>query len=212
MSVVIGKGKTHSMGSIASAISVVMLAVLSVLAGAQTEDKVAGKTSLLIIDVQDFYFPGGFMPLENPEAASLNCKKLLARFRHENGMVVHIGHNTSKDASFHADVTPSDGEQVFHKDEVSAFNGTGLLPYLRENGVERLVISGMMTHMCVEAAVRAAYDLGFECILVSDACATRDLEYGETIISAEDVHKSTLSTLNGSYATVVDTKTYLDKY
>jgi len=91
-------------------------------------------------------------------------------------------------------------------------NGTDLLLYLRENGVERLVVCGMMTHMCVEAAVRAAHDLGFECVLVSDACATRDLKYGDETVSAGDVHTSTLGTIDRSYATVVDTQTFLEKY
>lgn len=202
--------KARWAGSVA--VAVIALAVISTVAGAQTEDKAAGKTALLVIDVQQFYFPGGFLPLENPEAASLNCKRLIEKFRGENGMIVHVGHNTSKDKSFHPDVAPLDGEKVFFKDEVSAFNGTELLPYFQENGVERLVVCGMMTHMCVEAAVRAAHDLGFECVLVKDACATRDLKYGDKTVSAADVHDSTLSTIDRTYATVVDTETFLEKY
>jgi nicotinamidase-related amidase len=190
---------------------VAALAVISMVAGAQ-EDNDAGKTCLLIIDVQQFYFPGGFMPLDNPEAASANCKRLLKKFRGQNGTIVHVGHNTSQERAFHPDVAPRDGEKVFYKDEVSAFNGTGLLAFLRENGVQRLVVCGMMTHMCVEAAVRAAHDLGFECVLVKDACATRDLTYGDKRVSAADVHHSTLATLDRSYATVVDTDAFLAKY
>jgi nicotinamidase-related amidase len=64
--------------------------------------------------------------------------------------------------------------------------------------------------MCVEAAVRAAHDLGFECILVEDACATRDVTYGDRTVKAADVHDSTLATLNRTYANVVDTKTFLE--
>ena len=197
--------------SAAVAAVVIALAVASMVAGAP-EDAHGGKTSLLIIDVQQFYFPGGFMPLEKPEAASANCKRLIEKFRGENAMIVHVGHNASQDRAFHPDVTPLQGEKVFFKDEVSAFNGTELLPYLRENGVERLVICGMMTHMCVEAAVRAAHDLGFECVLVEDACATRDVKYGENTITAADVHLSTLGTVDKTYATVVGTETFLEKY
>ena len=76
------------------------------------------------------------------------------------------------------------------KDEVSAFNGTKLLKYLKKKGIKRLVIVGMQTHMCVEGAVRAAYDLGFECILVHDACATRPLTHGGKTVKAGDVHSS----------------------
>jgi len=155
---------------------------------------------------------GTAVAIDNPEAASLNCKRIIEKFRSEKSLVVHVGHNTEKDSAFHPDVAPAEGERVFHKDEVSAFNGTGLLAYLRDNGVEKVVVCGMMTHMCVEAAVRAAHDLGFECVLVGDACATRDLDYGKNTVKAADVHASTLGTLEGSYATVVDTKTFLDTW
>ena len=166
-------------------------------------------TALLIIDIQDFYFPGGAMPLVGPEAASRNASRILEKFRREGRLVIHVGHNAKNNTGFHASVAPKSGEKVFYKDEVSAFNGTDLLPYLRENKVERLVICGMQTHMCVEGAVRAAYDLGFECILVRDACATRALPYGEKTIAADDVHLSTLATLDRNYAKVVDTDTFV---
>ena len=185
---------------------------VQVQAQAQIGSDLDDNTSLLIIDVQEFYFPGGAIPLDNPEAASLNCKRLLNKFRHENRLIVHIGHNVENGSSFHSDVKPRKGEKVILKDDVSAFNGTDLLPYLQENGIKRLVICGMQTHMCVEAAVRAAYDLGFECIVVHDACATRTLKYADKSINASDVHVSTLSTLDRIYATVLDTDAFLDNY
>jgi len=182
--------------------------------GAAAEDpqKIDSKTALIIIDVQEFYFPGGFMPLVEPEAASANCKKVLEKFRTSEGTIVHVGHNVKDQGDFHADVKPGEGERIFIKDEVSCFNGTDLTGYLKEKGIERVVICGMQTHMCVEGAVRAAYDLGFECVLVGDACATKDLEYGDTTVESGDVHKSTLSSINRIYGTVVDTETFIDTY
>jgi nicotinamidase-related amidase len=172
--------------------------------------KTKPKTALLVIDVQEFYFPDGAMPLESPEAASANCKKLIEKFRSNKQTIIHIAHNASKGADFHPDVVPRDGEKVIVKDEVSAFNGTDLLEYIRDTEIDKLVICGMQTHMCVEAAVRAAYDHGVECVLVRDACATRALTYGEHTVSAKDVHDSTLGSLDGIYATVVDTKTFIE--
>lgn len=67
----------------------------------------------------------------------------------------------------------------------------------------------MMTHMCVEAAVRAAHDYDFETTLIHDACATRALKYDAKEVSAADVHLSTLSSLNRYYARVLDTITFL---
>jgi nicotinamidase-related amidase len=84
-----------------------------------------------------------------------------------------------------------------------------LLEYLKSNGVNRLVIIGMQTHMCLEAATRAAHDFGFDCIVVGDACATRDLTFGDKVVKAEDVHNSTLATIaGGGYGKVIELKTF----
>jgi nicotinamidase-related amidase len=166
-------------------------------------------TALLIIDIQDFYFPGGAVPLVEPEAAAANAAKILAAFRDAGHPVIHVRHDVEDGGGIHATVAPIEGEKVFTKSEVSCFNGTEVLTYLRELGIKRLVLVGMQTHMCLEAATRAAYDLGFECIVVGDACATRDLTYGGTTVKAADVHASTLATLDRTYATVVDTATFL---
>jgi len=166
-------------------------------------------TALLIIDIQDFYFSGGKVPLVGPEAAAQNAGKVLAAFRAEGKPVVHVRHEFEPGGSIHASVAPKEGEKVFTKTEVSCFNGTKVLAYLKETGVEKLVIVGMQTHMCLEAATRAAHDLGFECTVVADACATRDLKYGDRTVPAADVHASTLATLNRTYAKVVDTEAFL---
>jgi len=167
-----------------------------------------GKTALLIIDVQNFYFPGGDYALVNPEAAALNAAKLLKKFRGEKKLVIHVRHNAKSGADIHETVKPLEGEKVISKDHANSFRDTDLLKYLKGNNVTRLVICGMMTHMCVEAAARAASDLGFKCIVVHDACATRALTFGDKTVSAEDVHYSTLSALT-SYAEVVSTETVL---
>jgi len=80
--------------------------------------------------------------------------------------------------------------------------------YLKSRDIKTLVICGMQTHMCVEAATRAGSDLGFKCILIHDACATRDLKFNDKIIKAEDVHYSTLSALK-NYASVVSADEFL---
>lgn len=160
-------------------------------------------TALVIIDIQDFYFPGGALPLAGPEAASANAAKLLAQARAGGKAVVHVGHNAKAGRGFHADVTPQDGEVVLMKDEVNAFLKTNLQTILHSAGFKRLVICGMQTHMCVEAATRAAHDLGYEVLVAGDACATRDLKHGDTTVPAAQVHAATLATLDGTYAKVV---------
>ena len=161
------------------------------------------KTALLIVDIQEFYFPGGRMQLVNPELAGMNAGLLLDHFRKNEMPVYHVRHNYEPGGDIHPYVKPLEEEPVISKDQVNAFYGTGLLEMIQQDSVEQLVICGMQTHMCVEAAVRAAHDYGFTCILASDACATRALQFEEHIISAKNVHYSTLNTLQGSYARVI---------
>ena len=165
-------------------------------------------TALIIIDIQNFYFPGGKAELSEPVKAGEQAKKLLAFFRENYGMVVHVRHNFEPGGEIHNLVKPIQGEKIFSKDEVNAFLNTGLYEYLQKNGIKNVVLCGMQTHMCLEAATRAAHDLGYNCTVVEDACTTRDLTFGEHTISANDVHYSTLATLK-SYAKVLNLDDYL---
>lgn len=179
-------------------------------AGAQNLDDAA----LLVIDIQTFYFPGGMVPLDAPEAAAKQAAKVIAAFRAAGRPVIHVQHlpkdvdtpdptGIQEQYRIHADVLPAKGEIVVGKHHANSFRDTELLAILRELGVKRLVVTGMQTHMCVEAAVRAAADYGFEVTVVHDACATRDLEFDGTTVPASQVHAGALAAMSGSYAEVV---------
>lgn len=171
---------------------------------AQTDSK----TALLFIDIQDFYFPGGNSALVEPEAAAEKAALLLADFRAKNLLVVHVRHDYEPGGNINTLVQPIEDEKVITKKEVNSFKDTDLFDYLFENEIDTLVLAGMQTHMCLEAATRAAHDYGFTCIVVQDACATKDLDYNGFIIPAKEVHLSTLFTLR-SYAKIVDVADYL---
>jgi nicotinamidase-related amidase len=199
------KGKLKFIALAAAMIS----AVLSLPVSAAEE---AADIALLLIDIQNFYFPGGRSELRDPEAASSKAQKLLLKFREKNGLVVHIRHNAETGGEIHKNVYPKEGEKVVSKNHVNCFKDTDLLEYLRKHRIKKLVICGMMTHMCVEAAVRAAHDYDFDITLIHDACATRALTFGDTEVSAADVHLSTLSSLNRYYARVLNTETFLKDF
>jgi nicotinamidase-related amidase len=167
------------------------------------------KTALLLIDIQDFYFPGGRSALVEPEKAAANAAKLLDYFRKEKMLVIHVRHNSEPGGKINDMVKPFPEEKIFSKNTVNCFVGTDLQQFLKDNKIDSLVICGMQTHMCVEAATRAASDIGIKCTLIHDACATKDLKFGEIVIKAWDVHYSTLATLK-SYANVVTTQEYLN--
>ena len=164
------------------------------------------KTALLIIDIQKDYFPGGKNPLVNPLEAAKNSYMLLQCFRESSGHHVHIQHiELEPDASFfvkgsegsdiHGAVAHFEGEPIVYKHEVNSFLNTNLLEILRGWEIERVVITGMMSHMCVDGTARAAGDLGFKVIVAEDACATKDLKFGDTTIPADHVHKSFMAAL-----------------
>jgi nicotinamidase-related amidase len=171
------------------------------------------KPALIIIDIQNDYFPGGKMELERSPEASLQAAKLLEGFRTRRLPLVHIQHVSNRpEASFflpdtegvniHANVAPRAGETVLQKHFPNSFRGTPLLEHLRGLGANQLVIAGMMTHMCVDATTRAAFDLGFSCSLAHNACATRALTFGEQHIPAAQVHAAFVAALGGLYAKV----------
>ena len=167
------------------------------------------RTALLLIDIQDFYFPGGNSALVEPAAAAEKAALLLTDFREKKQLVVHIRHDYEPGGSINSLVLPFRSEKVITKKEVNSFKDTDLLTYLNEYNIDTLVLAGMQTHMCLEAATRAASDFGFTCIVIQDACATKGLNYNGISIPAKEVHFSTLATLR-SYAKIIDASDYLN--
>ncbi|MCS6992211.1 MAG: cysteine hydrolase [Anaerolineales bacterium] len=164
------------------------------------------KTALLLIDIQNDYFPGGKMPLENPERAARNAYTLLQCFREHGGLHVHIQHVSKRaGATFFLPGDPGtnihdltahfEGEPLIQKHYPNAFRETSLLELLRAWGVERVILCGMMTHLCVDATARAAADLGFQVLVAADACATRTLTFGDVTVPAEQVQAAFLAAL-----------------
>jgi nicotinamidase-related amidase len=186
-------------------LSFFLLAILSIQTVMSQQKSNTMKTALLIVDIQNFYFPGEGPGLAKATEASIVAKELLELFREQQQLVVHVRHQAKNGFEIHPSVAPLPSEKVITKQEVNSFYRTDLLEYLKTNEVNRIVIIGMQTHMCLEAAVRAAHDFGFECLVVQDACATKDMKFGEKIVKAEDVHTAVLATLTaGGYAKVMD--------
>ncbi len=184
--------------------------VLLIFSTIQAQSQNLDSTALVIIDVQDFYFPGGSVPLTEPEKAAGQAAVLLDYFRKNHGLVVHVKHNHEPGGAIYRLVKPLPDEKVFFKNEVNAFLNTDLDQYLKEQNIRKLVLCGMQTHMCLEAATRAGHDLGYICTVIDDACATRDLKYGDVVVKARDVHSSTLATLK-SYAKIMTAAEFIVK-
>ncbi len=172
------------------------------------------KTALLIIDVQYEYFPGGNVELHESVNTSLRIQELLAVCRKKSLPIIHIQHIATKpEASafapnthgvkIHENVTPIEGEKIILKHYPNSFRETELQEYLKQVGISTLIVVGMMTHNCVESTVRAAYDLGYECIVAGDCCTTKSLTLNEKEIPVEYVQNAFLAALHGRFSKVM---------
>lgn len=169
--------------------------------------------ALLLIDFQNDYFSGGAMELAGSMHASQQARRLLNSFRHRSLPVIHVQHITNRSGTtfflpntagveINESVKPVAGEKLIQKHSPNSFRGTPLLDHLDRNNITQLFIAGMMTHLCVDTTIRAAADLGFECLLAHDACATKSLSFGGVTVMAASVQTTTLAALNGLFARV----------
>ncbi len=176
---------------------------------------------LILIDFQNDYFPGGNMELVGIDEAAANARILLNEFRKAKLPVIHVQHISARPgatfflpetdgARIHQTVTPQEDETIVVKNFPNSFRGTSLLEILKKEKLENLVICGAMSHMCIDATTRAAFDLGFNCIVVDDACATKDLIYKSKTIKASDVHASFMAALSVPYAKVISIKEIIE--
>lgn len=174
------------------------------------------KTALVIVDIQKDYFPGGRMELVGALEASKSAGRLLSAFREKGLPVIHVQHIAAREGAtffipgtkgveIHANVAPGPDEAIIKKNYPNSFRGTELGGTLEKQGVEELVICGMMSHMCIDATVRAAFDIGYRCLVAHDACATRNLVFGGIEVPAGSVHASFMAALGQVYATLMKT-------
>lgn len=171
--------------------------------------------ALVIVDVQNDYFPGGKMELVGIEEAATKVQRSLELFRARNLPIFHIQHISNREgatfflpetdgAEIHKSVAPQKGEYTIQKNFPNSFRDTSLKSQLQQLNVEEVIICGAMTHMCIDSTVRAAFDIGFRCIVISDACATRNMEFNGVNLDALHVHTAFIAALSSPFAHVID--------
>lgn len=171
------------------------------------------KTALLLVDFQNDYFPGGKMELHDIALVADAAARLLAAFRSRFWPVLHvIHHSTRLGASFFlpgttgaeiwSELAPLPGEPVIIKHFPNTFRKTDLLKQLQDARVGNVLACGMISHICVDATVRAAFDLGFACHIVHDACGTTEFSFNGVTVPVNFAHASYMASA-GVYARVV---------
>jgi nicotinamidase-related amidase len=178
------------------------------------------KQALIVVDLQNDYFPGGKWELYGIEAAADNAARLIEAARIAGLLVVHVRHEFPTDdapffkpgsegAKIHSTVRNLENETVVLKHHVNSFRETGLKEILDKNRVEELVICGAMSHMCVDAITRAANDFGYKVTVIHDACASCDLDFEGVQVPATQVHRAFMAALGFAYATMKSTKEFV---
>jgi len=160
-------------------------------------------TALVVIDMQQGMFTDEIAPYRGDEV--LQCVgDLLKRARASRVPIFHVQHDGgpgdilgkgSAGWPHHPAVAPKDGEPVIEKRHGSAFQDTDLHVRLQAAGIDRLVIAGMQTEICVDSACRAAAALGYSVVLASDAHTTFD----SPVLPAERIVAHHNRTLDGMF-------------
>ena len=177
------------------------------------------KQALLLVDIQLDYFKGGAMELVEMEEAAKKAQYMLGYFRETGWPVFHVRHLALKrgatfflpdtpGAEIHSLVLPTNGEIVVEKHYPNSFRETTLLESLRKQNIDSLAICGAMSHMCIDATTRAAYDHGFQCTVIEDACTTRDLLFKGVLVSARIAHSAFMAALQNTYAQITTARDF----
>jgi nicotinamidase-related amidase len=177
-----------------------------------------GKRALVVIDAQQEYFaPIGKVVLPDGPAAVKRIAKALAWARAGNVPVIHIVHESRRPGAttfvkgspaiaIHPDAAPAPGEPIFTKHLPGSFTGTPLEETLTARGIERVVVAGFMTQMCVDTTTRQAAHLGFGVTVLADASAAKSVTGPDGVaIPADMVHRTHLGSLDGFLAEIATT-------
>lgn len=177
-------------------------------------------TALIVVDIQNDYFPGGKWTVDKIEIAAANAARLIAAARAKGSRVIHVRHEFPADpapffapgsvgAQTHPSVAPTDGETTILKHSANSFRDTDLKQILDADGIGKVTICGAMSQMCIDATTRAAADYGYSVTLIHDACGAKEVAFNGRAVPAEQVHAAFMAALGSAYATVTDTEDYL---
>src|SRR3569832_812040 len=173
------------------------------------------KSCLVLIDIQESFRQRPYFT-ERDVPAYLEAQNALieAAQRHTVPVVriFHVDGPKTAANSFAIEsgyVRPLEGLRAvepaatFHKSRHSALVGTGFDVWLTQNGVQRLVVTGIRTEQCCETTTRHASDLGFAVDYVTDATLTFDMKNEDgSLLSAADIKQRTATVLKDRFATI----------
>jgi len=177
------------------------------------------KRALLVIDVQNEYFTGK-LPVSYPHGSLENVLAAMDAARAHGVQVVTIQHAApqpdspvfrkgSKEWELHPEIAARPRDVLIHKSLPGSFTGTQLESWLREHGVDSVVIAGYMTQMCCDTTARQAMHLGFGVEFLSDATGTLNIANEAGEVSGEELHRAILVTQQMRFSEVLPTRDWI---
>jgi nicotinamidase-related amidase len=173
-------------------------------------------TALVVVDVQNDYFPGGRFVLFRPRAALKKVLQLRDWARNRGITVFWVRHTGTVEAKFfrpgtpgrelHQALEPRADEPIINKAYPNSFLDTDLQAQLDVRGIQTVVWAGMMTWMCIDTSVRSAKERGFRNLLAHDACASGWLTGPQGPVTPWSAHRAFVAALSFHHAELSATK------
>lgn len=182
------------------------------------------KSCLVVIDAQESFRHRPYFTERDYPAWLAAQNALIEACRRQGVPIVRIFHvdgpKTAENAfaleSGHVrpieGLAPFDAAATFHKSRHSALVGTGLDVWLTQNGIGRIVISGIRTEQCCETTARHASDLGFQVDYVTEATLTFDMNLDDgSPLPAADIKARTAAVLKDRFARICTAAQAIDR-
>lgn len=178
------------------------------------------KRALIVIDVQNEYVTGN-LRIEYPAVeVSLRHIGQAMDAAHAAGIPVVVVQNSTPPGTpifargsdgwaLHPVVSSRPADHYVEKSLPSAFAGTDLESWLREQGIDTLTVVGYMTHNCVDSTVKQALHAGFAVEVLDDATGSVPYSNRSGLVSAEAIHRTFMVVLQSRFANVMDTASWL---
>ncbi|QFU86170.1 cysteine hydrolase family protein [Amycolatopsis sp. YIM 10] len=140
-------------------------------------------TALVLVDLQARTL--GMLPWEpySGERVAAVALELRAAFHAAGARVFVVQHDYPDGEGAELVFTLDEREKLITKRTVGAFHQTGLDEELRAANAKTVVFAGIATNFGVESSLRAALDLGYEVVAVSDAMTSIDAGSHEVAVS-----------------------------
>jgi nicotinamidase-related amidase len=180
------------------------------------------KRALLVIDVQNEYFTGK-LPITYPSGSLDNILRVM-NIAEKRGIPIIVVRHTqpqedspifrkgSQEWELHSELAKRRYDLLIDKNLPGSFTGTELETWLKNRGIDTVVISGYMAQMCCDTTARQASHLGFSVEFLSDATGTLALKNNAGAVTDEELHRATLVAQDTFISKVISTSEWINNF